>query len=215
MTRSRRITRSSRPWSARSRPSPTVCRRSASSPRCSASSTRWARSPSRPRCSATSSAAPSSVPSAACSSPTASSDRSPAPSRAWQAPYVDLVTAMMAFSLLLWLLNVTTDVQKRGIADYFEPTMSMKSESSGSGGILGGKAIGTPGALPRDSVAPNVALPIPAERQPDEGDDGEEAGAPSKQENPGDPHQAAKSQPADKSNSADFAARLDKIPEAT
>ena len=133
---------------------------------------------------------------------------------AWKVAYADFVTAMMAFFLLLWLLNVTTDVQKRGIADYFEPTMSVKSESSGSGGILGGKAIGTPGALPRDSVAPNVAMPIPAERQPDDGDDGEEAGAPSRQENPGDPQQAAKSRPADKSNNADFAARLDKITEA-
>src|SRR5438876_8713409 len=119
---------------------------------------------------------------------------------AWKVAYADFVTAMMAFFLLLWLLNVTTDVQKRGIADYFEPTMSVKSESSGSGGILGGKAIGTPGALPRDSVAPNVAMPIPAERQPDDGEDGEEAGAPSKQETAGDPQQAAKSRPADKSN---------------
>src|SRR5438309_8353289 len=103
---------------------------------------------------------------------------------AWKVAYADFVTAMMAFFLLLWLLNVTTDVQKRGIADYFEPTISVKSEYSGSGGILGGKAIGKPGALPRDSVAPNVAMPIPAERQPDEGDDGEEAGNPSKSEHP-------------------------------
>ena len=36
---------------------------------------------------------------------------------AWKVAYADFVTAMMAFFLLLWLLNVTTDVQKRGIAD--------------------------------------------------------------------------------------------------
>jgi len=40
---------------------------------------------------------------------------------AWKVAYADFVTAMMSFFLLLWLLNVTTDIQKRGIADYFEP----------------------------------------------------------------------------------------------
>jgi chemotaxis protein MotB len=133
---------------------------------------------------------------------------------AWKVAYADFVTAMMAFFLLLWLLNVTTDVQKRGIADYFEPSLSVKSEHSGSGGILAGKAIGKPGAMPRDSVAPSVAMPIPAERQPDEGDDGEEAGNPSKLEQADDPQQAEKTQPGDKTDRADFAARLDKITEA-
>src|SRR3954447_6291645 len=56
---------------------------------------------------------------------------------AWKVAYADFVTAMMAFFLLLWLLNVTTDVQKRGIADYFEPTISWKQETSGAGGLLG------------------------------------------------------------------------------
>ena len=43
---------------------------------------------------------------------------------AWKVAYADFVTAMMSFFLLLWLLNVTTDIQKRGIADYFEPTIA-------------------------------------------------------------------------------------------
>src|SRR5487761_270880 len=64
---------------------------------------------------------------------------------AWKVAYADFVTAMMAFFLLLWLLNVTTDVQKRGIADYFEPTTASKSQS-GAGGVLGGQTIGQPGA---------------------------------------------------------------------
>ena len=38
-------------------------------------------------------------------------------SGAWKVAYADFVTAMMAFFLLLWLLNMTTDEQKRGIAD--------------------------------------------------------------------------------------------------
>src|SRR5471032_1948366 len=95
----------------------------------------------------------------------------------WKVAYADFVTAMMAFFLLLWLLNVTTDVQKRGIADYFEPTIAAKSDASGSGGMFGGKVIGKPGAMQQDAVAPSVAIPIPAERQPDDGEDGEESGA--------------------------------------
>src|SRR5579875_177525 len=93
---------------------------------------------------------------------------------AWKVAYADFVTAMMAFFLLLWLLNVTTDVQKRGIADYFEPTIAEKQEFSGSGGILGGTVLGQPGALRQDSAAPSVAVPIPAELQPEDGDEGQE-----------------------------------------
>src|SRR5882724_9760143 len=129
---------------------------------------------------------------------------------AWKVAYADFVTAMMAFFLLLWLLNVTTDVQKRGIADYFEPTISARSDNSGSGGVLGGTAIGKPGAMRRDAVAPSVSIPIPAERQPDDGDDGEESGDPRKAADPGDPQRADKAQPAAKSEAADFAAKLDK-----
>ena len=40
---------------------------------------------------------------------------------AWKVAYADFVTAMMAFFLLLWLLNVATSEQKSGIADYFSP----------------------------------------------------------------------------------------------
>src|ERR1700722_2509817 len=82
---------------------------------------------------------------------------------AWKVAYADFVTAMMAFFLLLWLLNVTTDVQKRGIADYFEPSISSKSQS-GAGGVLGGLTIGSPGAQAIPPLMPAaqpawVALP--------------------------------------------------------
>ena len=56
---------------------------------------------------------------------------------AWKVAYADFVTAMMAFFLLLWLLNVTTDEQKEGIAEYFSPTVSV-SPSSGGSGVFGG-----------------------------------------------------------------------------
>jgi chemotaxis protein MotB len=95
---------------------------------------------------------------------------------AWKVAYADFVTAMMAFFLLLWLLNVTTDVQKRGIADYFDPTISIKSTSSGAGGILGGAAIGRPGTMSVNSATPAIAVPVPAMRQPEDGEEGEQAG---------------------------------------
>ncbi|HUY68995.1 MAG TPA: flagellar motor protein MotB, partial [Alphaproteobacteria bacterium] len=61
---------------------------------------------------------------------------------AWKVAYADFVTAMMSFFLLLWLLNVTTDIQRRGIADYFSPASVSKSES-GAGGVFGGQSITT------------------------------------------------------------------------
>jgi chemotaxis protein MotB len=64
---------------------------------------------------------------------------------AWKVAYADFVTAMMAFFLLMWLINTTSPEQKRGIADYFAPA-SVSETTSGSGGILSGTALGTDGA---------------------------------------------------------------------
>ena len=64
---------------------------------------------------------------------------------AWKVAYADFVTAMMAFFLLMWLLNTTSPEQKQGIADYFAPA-SISSSTSGSGGILGGTSLGDDGA---------------------------------------------------------------------
>lgn len=64
---------------------------------------------------------------------------------AWKVAYADFVTAMMAFFLLMWLLNTTGPEQKQGIADYFAPA-SISSTTSGSGGILGGTSLGDDGA---------------------------------------------------------------------
>lgn len=65
---------------------------------------------------------------------------------AWKVAYADFVTAMMAFFLLMWLINTTSPDQKRGIADYFAPA-SLSSSTSGSGGILAGTALGEKGAM--------------------------------------------------------------------
>ncbi len=67
---------------------------------------------------------------------------------AWKVAYADFVTAMMAFFLLLWLLNVTTEEEKNAISDYFDPSPIKISESqSGAGGVLGGLSMTTEGAM--------------------------------------------------------------------
>jgi chemotaxis protein MotB len=105
----------------------------------------------------------------------------------WKVAYADFVTAMMAFFLLLWLLNVTTDVQKRGIADYFEPSIAITSKFSGSGGILGGTAVGKPGSMKQDQTAPSVEAEIPPSEQSEDADEADDEGDPKRVESPGEP----------------------------
>jgi len=71
---------------------------------------------------------------------------------AWKVAYADFVTAMMAFFLLMWLINTTSPEQKMGIADYFAPA-SVSQSNSGSGGILGGTSLGKDGAKTDGSAA--------------------------------------------------------------
>jgi len=63
---------------------------------------------------------------------------------AWQVAYADFVTAMMAFFLLMWLINTVDEQTKRGIADYFAPA-SVSPSTSGSGGLLAGTDFGDEG----------------------------------------------------------------------
>lgn len=77
---------------------------------------------------------------------------------AWKVAYADFVTAMMAFFLLLWLLNVTTSVQRDAIANFFDPTHPQVSDSrSGAGGVMGGTSIATEGAM--TSTMQEISLP--------------------------------------------------------
>lgn len=66
---------------------------------------------------------------------------------AWKVAYADFVTAMMAFFLLLWLLNVSTQDQLDGIADYFQPSPMISTDSTGAGGMLGGTTMVVDGAM--------------------------------------------------------------------
>jgi chemotaxis protein MotB len=68
---------------------------------------------------------------------------------AWKVAYADFVTAMMAFFLLMWLLNATTEKQRKGIADYFSPTIAMARVSGGGDGPLGGESVFAENVLPR------------------------------------------------------------------
>jgi chemotaxis protein MotB len=80
---------------------------------------------------------------------------------AWKVAYADFVTAMMAFFLLMWLINTTSPQQKRGIADYFAPA-SVSETTSGSGGILAGTALSDDGAKSSGSKAVIEAMAPPA-----------------------------------------------------
>jgi chemotaxis protein MotB len=82
---------------------------------------------------------------------------------AWKVAYADFVTAMMAFFLLLWLLNSVTQEQLEGISNYFAPA-SIAQTTSGAGGVLGGTSISqTEGAMnnPMSSSEVTVDLPPP------------------------------------------------------
>ncbi|CUH79684.1 flagellar motor protein MotB [Tropicibacter naphthalenivorans] len=68
---------------------------------------------------------------------------------AWKVAYADFVTAMMAFFLLMWLLNATTEKQRKGIADYFTPTIALTRVSGGGDGALGGESVFAENTLPR------------------------------------------------------------------
>ena len=95
---------------------------------------------------------------------------------AWKVAYADFVTAMMAFFLLLWLLNATTEEQKRGIADYFSPTPGAIQSTSGGEGIFSGTSITSEGFLIEDQSAIGVTVVFPEEtQQEDEGPESEVA----------------------------------------
>jgi chemotaxis protein MotB len=82
---------------------------------------------------------------------------------AWKVAYADFVTAMMAFFLLLWILGATTEKQRKGIADYFTPTLvKIKEASAGSNGLLGGSSITDADNYPhRGGQTGTKALTIP------------------------------------------------------
>lgn len=88
---------------------------------------------------------------------------------AWKIAYADFVTAMMAFFLLMWLLNAVTEEQLQGISDYFAPAAISKSQS-GAGGMLGGQTIGE-GAMVTTLTSPSMSVNLPPPTIGSGGDD--------------------------------------------
>jgi len=92
---------------------------------------------------------------------------------AWKVAYADFVTAMMAFFLLLWLLGATTEDQRKGLADYFTPTLvKMRENSAGSDGMLGGSSLIDPDNYPHaagQTGTQAITIPRGAKGGPTEG----------------------------------------------
>lgn len=78
---------------------------------------------------------------------------------AWKVAYADFVTAMMAFFMLMWLLGATTEKQRKGIADYFNPTIPINRVSGGGTGAFGGDSIFTDRSLAHDGTGQSAATP--------------------------------------------------------
>lgn len=71
---------------------------------------------------------------------------------AWKVAYADFVTAMMAFFLLMWLLNATTEEQRKGLADYFNPNIPIAAVSGGGSAALSGDSIMAQSKMARDGI---------------------------------------------------------------
>jgi chemotaxis protein MotB len=91
----------------------------------------------------------------------------------WKVAYADFVTAMMAFFLLMWLLNATTEDQRKGLADYFSPNSTLSHSSSGIGQPFGGRTAFAQGAMVSDLGAVQVTVgqrPVVDQVEEDESD---------------------------------------------
>lgn len=83
---------------------------------------------------------------------------------AWKVAYADFVTAMMAFFMLMWLLNATTEKQRKGIADYFNPTIPINRISGGGEGAFGGDSVFSEEQIAQTGTGASSQSPT-AERQ--------------------------------------------------
>src|SRR5690606_33936267 len=54
-------------------------------------------------------------------------------SSAWKVAHADFMTAMMAFFLIMWLINVTDEDMRKAIANYFNPVQLSESVTDRKG----------------------------------------------------------------------------------
>jgi chemotaxis protein MotB len=78
---------------------------------------------------------------------------------AWKVAYADFVTAMMAFFMLMWLLNATTEKQRKGLADYFSPTIPINRMSGGGNGLFSGDSVFTEQTLTQNGTGASREFP--------------------------------------------------------
>ena len=93
---------------------------------------------------------------------------------AWKVAYADFVTAMMAFFLLMWLIGATNENQRKGLADYFNPTIPVNRVSGGGEGAFGGESVFSESSLAQNGTG--AALMRPSEERQARGDTGVDAG---------------------------------------
>ncbi|NWG92415.1 MAG: OmpA family protein [Parvularculaceae bacterium] len=84
---------------------------------------------------------------------------------AWKVAYADFVTAMMAFFLLMWLLNATTEDQRKGLADYFNPSIPISRISGGGSAALNGSSVMTKDEMIRDGAGASRQYAAPELRE--------------------------------------------------
>jgi chemotaxis protein MotB len=72
---------------------------------------------------------------------------------AWKIAFADFATAMMAFFLVMWLINATTETQRKGLADFFSPSVPVSRVSGGGDGAFGGHEIFSDQAIAFSGVA--------------------------------------------------------------
>ena len=90
---------------------------------------------------------------------------------AWKVAYADFVTAMMAFFMLMWLLGATTEKQRKGIADYFNPTIPINRISGGGDGAFGGDSIFSDQTSAHNGTGQSGANPADASKSSQAGGD--------------------------------------------
>ena len=78
---------------------------------------------------------------------------------AWKIALADMMTAMMAFFLLMWLLGASNEDQRKSIAEYFQPTSQSNitmGKLAGSDGMFGGRSIIDPDGFPYSAKQTSV-----------------------------------------------------------
>ncbi len=93
---------------------------------------------------------------------------------AWKIALADMMTAMMAFFLLMWLLGATPEEQREGIAEYFQQTdyeVSGPGETSGSNGFFGGRSMIDPESIPADPQQESLMERVTPRTEAGQGED--------------------------------------------